>query len=105
MVLLALVFYEWLLCLGQEVRFIWKWRSGAVTISSLVYASSRYAFLIQLFLSVLTIYPVSDLVRHLTITPVSIHELATVYISEVHGCRVLPIYGSMQLTWDILRQL
>ncbi|KAI1786613.1 hypothetical protein LXA43DRAFT_897616, partial [Ganoderma leucocontextum] len=52
--------YDWLLCLGQEVTFIWNWHSK-VTGSSLVYAFSRYAILIKAILVVATIYPMSDL--------------------------------------------
>ena len=53
--------YDWLLCLGQEVEYIWQWRSG-VTLSSLVYVFSRYTFIIQDFQSMMTIFPMSDLV-------------------------------------------
>ena len=62
---LALLVYDWFLCLGQEVRFIWTWRSRGVTLASLVYAFSRYGWLIQNLLSVATLNPISDLVRHL----------------------------------------
>ncbi|KAM5545284.1 hypothetical protein V8D89_001395 [Ganoderma adspersum] len=57
---LVLVLYDWLLCLGQEVEYIWQWRSG-VTLSSLVYVFSRYTFIIQDFQSMMTIFPMSDL--------------------------------------------
>ncbi|KAI1782330.1 hypothetical protein LXA43DRAFT_957545, partial [Ganoderma leucocontextum] len=56
----ALLVYDWLLCLSQEVRFIWNWRSG-VTISSLLYVISRYMMLVYSFLSLATIHPMSDL--------------------------------------------
>ncbi|PIL32969.1 hypothetical protein GSI_05087 [Ganoderma sinense ZZ0214-1] len=56
----ALLVYDWLLCLGREVRFIWRWHSRA-TGSSLVYAVSRYAVIISNLLSILTAYPMSDL--------------------------------------------
>ncbi|KAI1784400.1 hypothetical protein LXA43DRAFT_1101438 [Ganoderma leucocontextum] len=56
----SILIYDWLLCLGQEVRFIWNWRSK-VTSSSLVYALSRYAMLIEFLLAVATAYPMSDL--------------------------------------------
>ncbi|KAI1786620.1 hypothetical protein LXA43DRAFT_1099016 [Ganoderma leucocontextum] len=52
--------YDWLLCLGQEVRYIWNWDSG-LTGTSLVYALSRYMLLIQTFLAVVTNYQMSDL--------------------------------------------
>ncbi|KAM5543382.1 hypothetical protein V8D89_002967 [Ganoderma adspersum] len=55
----ALLFYDWLLCLGQEVTLMWKWHSG-VTVSTAVYAFSRYGLLIERFLQVATIYPMSD---------------------------------------------
>ncbi|KAI1782262.1 hypothetical protein LXA43DRAFT_1104450 [Ganoderma leucocontextum] len=56
----AILIYDWFLCLGQEVRFIWNWHSKVAS-SSLVYAFSRYAVLIQLLLTVATNYPMSDL--------------------------------------------
>ncbi|KAI1784398.1 hypothetical protein LXA43DRAFT_1123642, partial [Ganoderma leucocontextum] len=57
----AILVYDWFLCLDQEVRFIWNWRSK-VTGSTLVYALSRYALLIYILLAVATNYPMSDLV-------------------------------------------
>lgn len=56
----ALLVYDWLLCLDQEFRLIWNWRS-VVTIPSLLYAISRYLMLIYSLMSVVTIYPMSDL--------------------------------------------
>ncbi|KAI1784504.1 hypothetical protein LXA43DRAFT_1066686 [Ganoderma leucocontextum] len=52
--------YDWLLCLGQEVIFIWNWQSK-VTGPSLVYAFSRYATVIQMLLAFATNYLMSDL--------------------------------------------
>ena len=65
-VVLALIVYEWLLCIHQEVTFIWNWHSRGVTLSWLVYALSRYAMLIELLLMVASTFPLSDLVCHLT---------------------------------------
>ncbi|KAM5545111.1 hypothetical protein V8D89_001222 [Ganoderma adspersum] len=59
----SLFTYDWLLCLGEEIRFIWNWRSRGVTISSLVYAFSRYAWLIVSILPVMTMYPMSNLLQ------------------------------------------
>ena len=59
---LALVVYDWLLCFDQEVKYMWNRRSGG-TISLLVYAFSRYMSIINFLLGVITIYPMSDLVR------------------------------------------
>ncbi|PIL32651.1 hypothetical protein GSI_05355 [Ganoderma sinense ZZ0214-1] len=47
----AIFLYDWLLCLDQEIRLIWKWQIG-VTIFSLLYALSRYALLMQSILAV-----------------------------------------------------
>ena len=58
----ALLVYEWLLCLGQEVRFVWGRRSVA-TVASVVYILSRYAMLIQYVVAIATNFPMSDLVR------------------------------------------
>ncbi|KAM5545178.1 hypothetical protein V8D89_001289 [Ganoderma adspersum] len=55
----GLLVYDWLLCIGEEARFIWKWHSRA-TGSSLVYVFSRYAVLASNLLSILTVYPMSD---------------------------------------------
>ena len=64
---LVVLVYDWLLCLGEEVRYVWNSGSG-LTGTSLVYASSRYMLLIQTFLAMLTNYPMSDLVRTLAVT-------------------------------------
>ncbi|KAI1786614.1 hypothetical protein LXA43DRAFT_1109322 [Ganoderma leucocontextum] len=56
----TILVYDWLLCLDEEVRFMWNGRSG-VTVSWLVYGLSRYALLIQNLLGLATIYPMSDL--------------------------------------------
>ena len=58
----ALVVYDWCLCLSLEVRFIWEWRSR-VTLSSLLYAFSRYGMVIQAILAIASNLPMSDLVR------------------------------------------
>ena len=60
--MLALLIYDWLLCIGDEVMFVWNWHSRA-TGSWLVYTFSRYAVLVSNILSILTTYPMSDLVR------------------------------------------
>ena len=60
--MLALLIYDWLLCIGDEVMFVWNWHSRA-TGSWLVYTFSRYAVLVSNILSILTTYPMSDSVR------------------------------------------
>ena len=52
---------------------MWKWHSG-VTVSTAVYAFSRYGLLIGRFLQVATIYPMSDRVCSVDIT-FSLYEL------------------------------
>ena len=63
--MLALLVYDWLLCLDHEATLIWNWNSK-VTGSSLVYAVSRYAVLISNLLSVITSFPLSDRVRSIS---------------------------------------
>ncbi|KAM5545062.1 hypothetical protein V8D89_001173 [Ganoderma adspersum] len=55
----ALVVYDWLLCLSQEVKFMWNGHSK-VTASLLVYAFSRYSIFTQVVLSIATNFPMSD---------------------------------------------
>ena len=76
----AFLVYDWLLCIGNEVRFIWRSCSRRVTPSSLVYAFTRYMFIIQTLLAIVTIYPISDLVRHLLLTTVLSDRLIIAYI-------------------------
>lgn len=64
---LALLVYDWLLCLDYEARLIWNWHSR-VAGSSLLYAFSRYAVLMSNFLSILTAYPLSDSVCSFPVT-------------------------------------
>lgn len=60
---------------------MWTLRSQRVTVSSLVYLFSRYGLLIQMLLSILAIYPMSDLVRHLaSVIIVPSNELIVIYI-------------------------
>ena len=76
---LVIAVYDWLLCLGQEVRFVRTQRPGpGVTLWWLVYALSRYSQLIYAVLTVTMINPVSDSVRNLTST---LHSFR-----EAHGC-------------------
>ena len=63
MTVLALIAYDWLLCLSQEITLVWRSKPNA---ASLVYASSRYSLLVQSILSIATEYPMSDLVSHPT---------------------------------------
>lgn len=81
--MLALLVYDWLLCLGPEIQFIWNWRRG-VTVPFLVYCISRYAMLIQTFLIVATIYPMSDRVRRYA-TTLSFDELMIAYAEVASG--------------------
>ncbi|KAM5545119.1 hypothetical protein V8D89_001230 [Ganoderma adspersum] len=60
----VILIYDWILCLDDEVRFVWKSDSG-VTGTSLVYLLSRYMLLIQTFLAVVTAYPMSDLLSNI----------------------------------------
>ena len=83
--LLALLVYDWLLCLDYEARLIWNWHSK-VAGSSLVYACSRYAVLLSNFLSILTSYPLSDSVRILLASR-SPYPLIIVLV-EVNGCEL-----------------
>ena len=78
----ALLVYDWLLCLGQEIRFIWTWRSRKFTLSSLVYALSRYTPLISNILAVTTVYPMSDLVRNLVTDTISSDSLINTYATR-----------------------
>ncbi|PIL32856.1 hypothetical protein GSI_04973 [Ganoderma sinense ZZ0214-1] len=63
-----ILIYDWILCLGDEVRFVWSSNSG-VTGTSLVYLCSRYMLLIQTFLAVVTAYPMSDLLPNVGMDP------------------------------------
>ena len=79
---LALLVYDWLLCLDHEARLIWNWHSR-VAGSSLLYAFSRYAVLMSNFLSILTAYPLTDSVCSFPATLI----LCTLIITstEVHA--------------------
>lgn len=78
---------------------MWKWHSG-VTVSTAVYAFSRYGLLIGRFLQVATIYPMSDRVRSVDIivsfTNSSLHQTEVcgastpAHISR-HPSRYLPL--------------
>ena len=70
---LALLVYDWLLCLDYEARLIWNWHSR-VAGSSLLYAFSRYAVLMSNFLSILTAYPLSDSVCSFPATLIYVHS-------------------------------
>lgn len=65
----ALVVFDWLVCLGQEIALIWNWPNGRATGPTLVYAFSRYMLLIQTVLAVTTNYQMSDTVRRTTTYP------------------------------------
>ncbi|KAM5543368.1 hypothetical protein V8D89_002953 [Ganoderma adspersum] len=54
----AILFYDWLLCLDQEVTCIWK-AAGDLNAGSLVYALSRYPMIIGLVINTATVFPLS----------------------------------------------
>ncbi|KAM5543369.1 hypothetical protein V8D89_002954, partial [Ganoderma adspersum] len=56
--LLTILFYDWLLCLDQEVTCIWKARGG-LNAGSLVYALSRFPMMLSGVLSTATAFPLS----------------------------------------------
>ncbi|KAI1781600.1 hypothetical protein LXA43DRAFT_671243 [Ganoderma leucocontextum] len=83
----AILIYDWTLCLGQEVRFIWGWHSKVIS-SALVYALSRYALLVTNLLAVATNYPMSDLVcRANTSTQTAFQILGTIAFSAFSALR------------------
>ena len=87
-----MLIYDWLLCFGQEVRFVWSWHCR-VTISSLLYVMSRYPLLVQSLLAVATVYPMSDKVRGHT-TALRFNGLISEHV-EVMSDRMLAVYRYM----------
>ena len=83
---IALLVYDWILCLGKEARFIWGWHAR-FTATSLVYGFSRYAMLLQYILATTTILPMTDLVRNLTSTSTA-EGLTTVVVEVTGGSRL-----------------
>ncbi|KAM5543366.1 hypothetical protein V8D89_002951, partial [Ganoderma adspersum] len=55
---IAMLFYDWLLCLDQEVACIWKARGG-LNAGSLVYAFSRFSLIFGMVSNTATIFPMS----------------------------------------------
>ncbi|PIL32867.1 hypothetical protein GSI_04985 [Ganoderma sinense ZZ0214-1] len=55
---LTILFFDWLLCLDQEVACVWKARGG-LNAGSLVYAFSRFPLMIGLVFNTVTIFPLS----------------------------------------------
>ncbi|KAM5543371.1 hypothetical protein V8D89_002956, partial [Ganoderma adspersum] len=53
---LTILFYDWLLCLHQEVACIWK-PAGGLNAGSLVYALNRFPMIVGLVIATTTIYP------------------------------------------------
>lgn len=78
----ALLVYDWLLCLGQEVNLIWDWPSG-IGVFSVLYGLSRYTALIALLVRTATIHSMSDRVRDVSVTS-PFYQLITTHI-EVSG--------------------
>lgn len=86
--ILVLLIYDWVLCLNREVEFIWNWHSK-LTATSLVYAFSRYAMLIQTILTLATINPISDKVRNLaTISILLTFSPFTMYVEVSSSCQL-----------------
>ena len=59
--LTAMLLYDWVLCLDQEVACIWKARGG-LNAGSLVYALSRFSLIFGMVSNTATIFPMSPLV-------------------------------------------
>ncbi|KAI0351083.1 hypothetical protein OH77DRAFT_1411619, partial [Trametes cingulata] len=55
----ALVVYDALLCLGQEIPLVW---GNAKPVASLLYICTRYVFIVWMVLPLFTAFPVSSTV-------------------------------------------
>ncbi|KAM5545128.1 hypothetical protein V8D89_001239, partial [Ganoderma adspersum] len=64
----AILLYDWLLCIDQEVAFIWK-AAGGLNAGSLVYALSRFPFMMGLVINTATIFPLSISILTLSVMP------------------------------------
>ena len=62
---IALVVYDWLINLDDEIRCFWAFKEGRPRLKAgtVLYALSRYATIFQLILSVWTDIPMSSTVR------------------------------------------
>ncbi|TBU40927.1 hypothetical protein BD309DRAFT_312836 [Dichomitus squalens] len=59
--LAALLYYDWILCLGSEISLVWNGHNRR-TWASLVYALSRYPILVFYAFVIMSFFPVSALV-------------------------------------------
>lgn len=61
-VFVALVLYEWLITLDEEINSIWHFRNAyKFNVAALLYGLSRYPMMINQLLSLLTWFPMSDM--------------------------------------------
>ena len=54
----AVLFYDWLLCLDQEIARVWK-AGGVFNAASLVYGLSRFPLMLGMIFTTATIFPLS----------------------------------------------
>ncbi|KAM5545129.1 hypothetical protein V8D89_001240, partial [Ganoderma adspersum] len=54
----TILFYDWLLCLNQEIACVWK-AGGIFNAASLVYALSRFPLMLGMIFTTATIFPLS----------------------------------------------
>ena len=93
----GLLVYDWLLCLDQEIRFIWTWRSRGITLVSLVYLFSRYAMIAQMLLTIMTTYPMSDQVCCLTTPMFSFSQTHFCMYRGWPSTNYILIYGTYEV--------
>ncbi|PIL32857.1 hypothetical protein GSI_04974 [Ganoderma sinense ZZ0214-1] len=55
---LTILFYDWLLCLDQEIACVWK-AGDIFNAGSLVYALSRFPLMLGMIFTTATIFPLS----------------------------------------------
>lgn len=70
----AMLFYDWMLCLDQEVACIWK-ASGKLNAGSLVYVLCRFAAIMNAVFITASVFPLSFLVSN----PFRRYSSTTVY--------------------------
>ena len=103
----AVAFYEWLLCLDQDVSCIWN-AAGGINAGSLVYTLGRFSTIMNLVLIAASTFPLTLSVRNRFLSPQTSlayaspeviqslvaylpHSTEDTHASLSHSCRVVNI--------------
>ena len=92
----AILFYDWLLCLDQEIACVWK-AGGIFNAASLVYGLSRFPLMLGMIFTTATIFPLSAPVSGKVLSFLG-STYSRIYRGELSDHSMCPLLGILITT-------